>query len=505
MFFLTGVARFLFVPLAEAVVFAMLASYLLSRTLVPTLVDAADAAARTATRAADAQAEPAAAPLPRASTARFERVRARLHAGCSSALLAQRGRLRRRRSSASACCRWPALPGARPRLLPDASTPARSACTCARPTGTRIEETARLADQVEARDPRASIPRDELDTHPRQPRRAQQRHQPVATATPAPSAPLDGEILIVAEARATGRPRTSCARCAPSCPSAFPASSSSSSRPTSSRRSSTSACPPPIDVQFSGNDMARQRGARAPSSPKAIRQIPGAVDVHVHQRLDAPGARASRWTARGCSRCGLSRATSASNLLVVAVGQLADARRPSGSNPQNGVVYSIAVQTPQYTRRLARRAARTSRSARRGAGAGRSAGTQLLGNLVDAQARASRRSSRTTTSRRLIDVYVQRAGHRPRPASPRRSQKLVDEMRPKLPRGSQVDDARPGARPCSRRSSASASGLRDGDRARLPADRRQLPVVARRRSSSSPRCPPRWPASRGCCSSPARR
>ncbi len=37
MFFLSGVAKFLFVPLAEAVVFAMLASYLLSRTLVPTL------------------------------------------------------------------------------------------------------------------------------------------------------------------------------------------------------------------------------------------------------------------------------------------------------------------------------------------------------------------------------------------------------------------------------------------------------------------------------------
>ena len=37
MFFLTGVARYLFVPLAEGVVFAMLASYVLSRTLVPTL------------------------------------------------------------------------------------------------------------------------------------------------------------------------------------------------------------------------------------------------------------------------------------------------------------------------------------------------------------------------------------------------------------------------------------------------------------------------------------
>src|SRR4030081_3555422 len=38
MFFLTGVARYLFVPLAEAVVFALMASYFFSRTLVPTLV-----------------------------------------------------------------------------------------------------------------------------------------------------------------------------------------------------------------------------------------------------------------------------------------------------------------------------------------------------------------------------------------------------------------------------------------------------------------------------------
>jgi multidrug efflux pump subunit AcrA (membrane-fusion protein) len=37
MFLLSGVARYLFVPMAEAVVFAMLASYILSRTLIPTL------------------------------------------------------------------------------------------------------------------------------------------------------------------------------------------------------------------------------------------------------------------------------------------------------------------------------------------------------------------------------------------------------------------------------------------------------------------------------------
>src|SRR6202044_997822 len=37
MFLLAGIAKYLFVPMAEAVVFAMLASYLLSRTLIPTL------------------------------------------------------------------------------------------------------------------------------------------------------------------------------------------------------------------------------------------------------------------------------------------------------------------------------------------------------------------------------------------------------------------------------------------------------------------------------------
>lgn len=37
MFFLEGVARFLFIPMAEAVMFAMIASFILSRTLVPTM------------------------------------------------------------------------------------------------------------------------------------------------------------------------------------------------------------------------------------------------------------------------------------------------------------------------------------------------------------------------------------------------------------------------------------------------------------------------------------
>src|SRR5213082_605556 len=71
MFLLGGVARYLFVPLAEAVIFAMLASYLLSRTLVPTL-------ARYLLKPPVEGAPPSQNPLARAQAAferRFERIR----------------------------------------------------------------------------------------------------------------------------------------------------------------------------------------------------------------------------------------------------------------------------------------------------------------------------------------------------------------------------------------------------------------------------------------------
>jgi multidrug efflux pump subunit AcrB len=143
MFFLSGVARYLFAPLAEAVVFAMLASYLLSRTLVPTLVmlmmDLAPAQS----------AEPSnlLQRVYRAFDARFESIRAayriiltavlgrrRLFAGCfmafcllSTGLVFVLGR-----------DFFPTVDGGLIRLH------------MRLPSGTRIEQTARVADQVEA-------------------------------------------------------------------------------------------------------------------------------------------------------------------------------------------------------------------------------------------------------------------------------------------------------------------------------------------------------------------
>src|SRR5262249_53442583 len=65
MFLLTGVAKYLFVPLAMAVVFAMLASYLLSRTLVPTM-------ARYLLRGHEHECAPASEKRPRNPLARFQ-------------------------------------------------------------------------------------------------------------------------------------------------------------------------------------------------------------------------------------------------------------------------------------------------------------------------------------------------------------------------------------------------------------------------------------------------
>jgi multidrug efflux pump subunit AcrB len=163
MFFLSGVARFLFVPLAEAVVFAMLASYLLSRTLVPTLVmllmrgtDHAGtaAAAESAARASLLQR------LYRSFDRRFERVR-RAYTLVLSALLA------RRAAFAWGFLGFCVLSGGLYPVLGRDFFPEVDAgqirLHIRAPTGTRIEETARLADEVEAAI-RQLVPKDQLET-----------------------------------------------------------------------------------------------------------------------------------------------------------------------------------------------------------------------------------------------------------------------------------------------------------------------------------------------------
>lgn len=423
MFFLSGVAKFLFVPLAMAVVFAMLASYLLSRTLVPTLVmllmgGVHDQAA--------AEARPSLLQrVYRAFDRRFERVR-RAYTLVLSALLARRGRFIALFLGFCllSCLLYPVLgrdffPGV------DAG---QIRLHMRAPTGTRIEETARLADEVEAAI-RELVPKDQLETI------LDNIGVPnsginLSYSNAGTIGTLDGEILL--SLRDGHRPTeefVSLLRA--ELPKRFPGTEFFFQPADIVTQILNFGLPAAIDVQFSGNDVAGN-AARAAELVKSIRKIPGAVDAHVHQRLDGPGLNLQMDRSR-LQQFGLTAANVGQNVLIALSGS-SQTQPAFWLNPQNGVVYNIAVQTPQYAvdslDALLNLPVGTS---------GPAGGTppQLLGNLVEAQQGRQPAVVSRYNIQPVVDVYVSVQGTDLASVASK-VQALVDEMRPTLPRGSQV-------------------------------------------------------------------
>src|SRR5665213_1329517 len=155
MFFLSGVSRFLFVPLAEAVVFAMLASYVLSRTLVPTM-------AMYLLKAHDDHAEPSRnlfARFQRGFERGFERIRL-TYQGVLDRLI--QVRLIFVPIFLVLClCAFILVPFLGQNFFPNTDNGSFILHLRAK-TGTRIEETARLCDLVE-QSIRRTVPASELD------------------------------------------------------------------------------------------------------------------------------------------------------------------------------------------------------------------------------------------------------------------------------------------------------------------------------------------------------
>lgn len=160
MFFLTGVARYLFVPLAEAVVFAMMASYFISRTLVPTLIawfykNVPHHAPEDAAHGGQGQGAPGKKPFllarPFVAFQRgFERAFASFHAGYQRLL----GAVLQQRVAfvilflAMAAGSLALVPQLGQDFFPQVDAGQMKLHLRAR-SGTRIEETARLVDAVE--------------------------------------------------------------------------------------------------------------------------------------------------------------------------------------------------------------------------------------------------------------------------------------------------------------------------------------------------------------------
>ncbi len=427
MFFLSGVARFLFVPLAEAVVFAMIASYILSRTLVPTLVMLLMRGTQTG---ADAGGGGLLQRLYRAFDAQFERVR-RAYALLLSVILGRRRpfSLMFLAFCAVSCLLYPFLGRD---FFPSSDT-GQVRLHLRAPTGTRIEETARIADAVETVI-RELVPPTELET--------------ILDNIGVPNSGLnlsysnagtigtfDAEIFL--SLRRGHRPSEEIVTLLRGeLPKRFPGIEFFFQPADIVTQILNFGLPAAIDVQFSGANMAKNAELAA-ELVKSIKQIPGAVDVHVHQRLDNPAINLEMDRTR-VQQMGLSAANVAQNVLI----SLSGSTQTSPAfwlNPQNGVVYNLAISTPQYRVDSLDALLGIPVAAQAGAaGTGNASGTtQLLGNLVEAKAGRSPAVVTRYNISPVVDVYVSVQGTDLASVAAQVQQR-IDEIRPKLPRGSQV-------------------------------------------------------------------
>ncbi len=422
MFFLSGVARFLFVPMAEAVVLAMIASYLLSRTLVPTLV------LMLMTGKQDApEGKGLLQRLYRAFDRRFERVRRAYTLALSALLSHRRGFAMLFMGFCLGSCLlypvlgrdfFPSVDAGQIRLHLRAAT------------GTRIEETARLADEVEGVI-RELIPREQLETI------LDNLGVPnsginLSYSNAGTIGTLDGEILL--SLREGHDPtETFVSRLRSELPKRFPGIEFFFQPADIVTQILNFGLPAAIDIQFTGADVAGN-AQLAGELTGLIRHIPGAVDAHVHQRLDAPALNLQMDRSR-LQQVGLSAANVGQNVLISLSGSSQTA--PAfWLNPQNGVVYNIAVQTPQY--QIDSLDALLNMPIGTGVSpTGVSGSTQLLGNLVEVTPSRMLAVASRYNILPAVDVYVSVQGTDLANVAAR-IETLVDKIRPRLPRGSQL-------------------------------------------------------------------
>ena len=177
-------------------------------------------------------------------------------------------------------------------------------------------------------------------------------------------------------------------------------------------------------MQFTGANLAAN-AALAAELTKQIRQIPGAVDAHVHQRMDGPSLSLQMDRTR-LQQMGLSATNVGQNVLIALSGS-AQTAPAFWLDPRNGVVYNVVVQSPQYQVD----SLDSLLNIPVGGAAGGIGATQLLGNLVEAQAAKQLPVVSRYNIAPAIDVYVSVQGTDLASVASR-VQELVDQVRPKL-------------------------------------------------------------------------
>jgi multidrug efflux pump subunit AcrB len=419
MFFLGGVARYLFVPLAQAVVFAMLASYVLSRTLVPTL-------AMYLLRPRAHHPAPTRNPFARLQRG-FERGFERTRAAYRDLL----ARLISRRAGfvaaflAACLSAWLLLPWLGENFFP-ATDNGQFILHLRAKTGTRIEETARLADLVEAAI-RREIPAGELDNI------IDNIGLPYSTINYMYSrsgfiGAADADILVTL--KKGHRPTADHVRnLRARLPDEFPGVTFYFVAADIVTQILNFGLPAPIDVQIEGNDIEGNRQV-ANRILGELRRVPGLTDLRIQQNFDYPNFQVSvdRTKAAGA---GLTPRDVASSMLLTLSGS-GQTNPVQFLNWQNGVAYNLTTQAPQYSVQSLQDLRNVPIS---GANGGR---PQILGDVASISRSSGMAVISHYNTRRVVDIYGS-VQDRDLGAVGRDIARIIEANRPHLPRGSFVN------------------------------------------------------------------
>jgi multidrug efflux pump subunit AcrB len=334
LFLLSGVARYLFVPLAEAVVFAMLASYILSRTLVPTLV-------MYMLRLNEGQRDSRNLFVhfqKRLETA-FEGLRSSYRALLTRAVAARKMFIPAFLILCFSCFLW--APWLGQDFFPQ-SDAGQFILHVRAPTGTRIEETARLSDEVEDFI-RHEVPSGELGNIldniglPYSPMNTMHSTSGVIGAN-------DVDVLV--SLRRGHRPTVDYVRdLRENLPRAFPGVTFYFLPADMVTQILNFGSPSPIDVQIEGSNVQSTHEI-ATKIMADLHEIPGLVDLHIQQPLDYPTLDVNVDRTKA-AQAGYTEKDVASSVLNSLSGSF-QVTPMFFVNWNNGVSYNLVAQTPQY-------------------------------------------------------------------------------------------------------------------------------------------------------------
>ena len=425
LFFLPGVAGKLFMPLAQAVVFAMAASYILSRTLVPTLV--MYLMRHQARHAGEGRRAPGYfRRIHLAFDAWFERFR-HAYAVVLAALL------QRKALFGSGFLAFALLSGGLYAALGRDFFPTVDAgqirLHVRAPAGASLDEMPPFVDKIERRirevvgaDEVASIvdivggPYSSYNTVYNNNGTIDSSDVEIMVALKPGHQPTQGHIRTLRETLARD----------------FPGNEFYFQSADMVSQTLNFGLSAPIDIQIQGTKTAENL-AVATTLLNQIRQVPGAVDTVLYQRFNRRALQLDMDRSR-LAQTGLVARDVAQNVMV----SLSSSFQTSPTywmNPANGSVYNVAVQVPQYD--IDSLGAMLSLPVNAPSSNGQPREPQLLGNVVSVKSASQQANVSHYNIAPVIDLYASVDG-RDLASTYADIEKLIVKAREKLPRGSEI-------------------------------------------------------------------